>query len=225
MTDVKDDAGKAAEWNEKFCLTQVEQQVLSGKRLVLEAFDKDVGGEDSLGKIKPMSFVTLVEDEEEHVHTVKIYDTNSKEAGTLIVATQFIYVAPDPEPNMDLNRNCTLSILIKDAKFFKDADTFGKQDPFCRFKYDDEYIQTKVVDDGGKEATFNETFVLKNVFQEIRQDEVFELEALDKDAASADLLGSANPMTYNSLCQDDETHDMALELYDKNYKMIGSCNI
>ena len=34
QTDVKDDAGKKAEWNEKFCLTNIEAQVISGKKLI-----------------------------------------------------------------------------------------------------------------------------------------------------------------------------------------------
>lgn len=49
QTDVKDGAGKEAVWNEKFCLTQVMDQVESGKRLILEAYDKDLVSSDFLG--------------------------------------------------------------------------------------------------------------------------------------------------------------------------------
>ena len=62
-TDTKDDAGLEADWNEKFCLTQVMPQVVSGKRFQLEAYDADVGGDDFLGKTRKLSYVTLVKDE------------------------------------------------------------------------------------------------------------------------------------------------------------------
>ena len=67
-TDVKDDAGKAAEWNEKFCLSHVQDQVLSGKRLVFEAYDKDVMSSDLLGVTSPISFVSLVENDDTKTH-------------------------------------------------------------------------------------------------------------------------------------------------------------
>ena len=60
-----DDAGKHAKFeNEKFCLTRVQDQVLSGKRLVLETYDKDIASSDFLGKAPAISFVKLVENEE-----------------------------------------------------------------------------------------------------------------------------------------------------------------
>lgn len=71
----------------------------------------------------------------------------------------------DPEPNPDLNRNCILRVTIHDSKFFNDNDMLGKQDPFAQFMYDEEYKKTKVVDDGGLEASWEESFDLVNVFQ------------------------------------------------------------
>ena len=73
-TDTKDDAGKNAEWNEKFCLTQVQQQVQSGKRFILSAYDADVDADDLLGRTKSISYVQLVADEDEHEHALKLYD-------------------------------------------------------------------------------------------------------------------------------------------------------
>lgn len=125
-TDVKDGAGKSAEWNEKFCLTSIETQVLSGKRLVCEAYDKDLVTSDFLGKTKGFSFVTLVENEDLKTHKIVLNDNDKKKAGELIFTTQFIYVAPEPECNYDLNRNCILKVMIHSGKFFKDNDTFGK---------------------------------------------------------------------------------------------------
>ena len=71
-------------------------------------------------------------------------------------------------PNPDLNRNCYLSVTIHEGKFFKDQDTFGKQDPYAQFLFDEQLIKTKVIDDGGKFAPWEQTFTLKNVFQQIR---------------------------------------------------------
>lgn len=169
--------------------------------------------------------MTLVQDEEEHEHVMKLFDKDGKESGTLVIKTKFIYVPPDPEPNPALNRNCFLKLKIVDVTTFKDADTFGKQDPFIRFKYDDEWCQTKVADNAGKHATFNEEFELPNVMQEIRQEELLILEALDEDTVSNDLLGQTNPLSYSALTQEEGAKTLAMDLYDKNYKHIGNLNI
>jgi len=101
-------------------------QVTSGKRLILEAYDKDLVTSDLLGKTKGISYVSLVENDEIKNHTVQLFDTEKKVAGELILTSQFIFVPEDPEPNPDLNRNCILRIIVHNAKFFKDNDTFGK---------------------------------------------------------------------------------------------------
>ena len=169
--------------------------------------------------------MNLVKDEDEHEHDLKLYDKDGKESGTLLIKTKFIYVPPDPEPNPNLNRNCYLKLKVVDLMTFKDADTFGKQDPLVKFKYDDEYISTKVANNAGKQATFNEDFKLKNVFQEIRQEEVLIIEAHDQDNMSTDLLGQTNPLSFPALTLDESVRTHALDLYDKNYKQIGSVNI
>lgn len=143
-TDTKDDAGKNPEFNERFCLTHLDHQLESGKRFVLEAFDHDVDADDSLGKTKGMSFVYLILDEEEHVHELKLYDDESKETGAVTFKTRFIVPPPVPKPNPKMNRNCLLQLQIVDLSTFKDADTFGKQDPFIQFKYNNEIHQTQV---------------------------------------------------------------------------------
>jgi len=99
---------------------------LSGKRLVLEAYDKDVLSSDFLGATKGLSFVTLVESEDIKQHTLILMDKAKKKAGELHMTSQFIYVPPDPEINPDLNRNCILRVTFIEGKFFKDNDTFGK---------------------------------------------------------------------------------------------------
>ena len=92
----------------------------------MEAFDEDIAIDDSLGKTKSISFVTLVEDEEEHDHEMILFDNDGKKSGTLWVKTRFLYIPPAPLPNPILNRNCLLKLKILHVSTFKDHDTFGK---------------------------------------------------------------------------------------------------
>ena len=57
--------------------------MLSGKRLILEAYDKDLVTSDFLGKTKGISFVTLVENEDVKEHTLTLLDKEKKKAGEL----------------------------------------------------------------------------------------------------------------------------------------------
>lgn len=56
-----------------------------------------------------------------------------------------------------------IKIVIDDAKFLKDGDTFGKQDPFVEFKFGDKTLRTDVVDDGGLYAKFDAVFLLPDI--------------------------------------------------------------
>lgn len=40
-----------------------------------------------------------------------------------------------PQPSDKLDKKAMLLVVIKEASFNKDADTFGKQDPYIQFKY------------------------------------------------------------------------------------------
>lgn len=100
--------------------------VLSGKRLILESYDKDLVTSDFLGQTKGISYVSLVETEELKEHSIQLFDKEKKQAGELWFTSQFVYIPHDPEPNPDLNRNCILKVIIHDAKFFKDNDFLGK---------------------------------------------------------------------------------------------------
>ena len=86
-----------------------------------------------MGITQPVSFSLLVEDEEPKSLTLVLYDKDHKKAGELNIQTKFIYVAPEQEPNQNLNRNCSLNITLGKAEFFKDQDIIGKQDPFIQF--------------------------------------------------------------------------------------------
>ena len=64
-----------------------------------------------------------------------------------------------------INTNCKIELKLKEARFLKDADFFGKQDPFLQFNYGGRIYKTKVHDNAGKHAIFNETIVLEDVLK------------------------------------------------------------
>jgi len=82
----------------------------------------------------------------------------------------------------------------------KNADTFGDQDPYVRFKYGKGYIETTVKYKAGKYAKWNEKFELNNVKRWIENADKFELEAMEKDIGSSDFLGSIKPIELKELC-------------------------
>jgi hypothetical protein len=81
----------------------------------------------------------------------------------------------------------------------KDADIFGNQDPFIEWKFNDKTMQTTVKDDAGKEATWDETFVLENVFEAVLNGEELVMTAWDEDNVQNDLLCEARPKLYQDL--------------------------
>lgn len=46
-------------------------------------------------------------------------------------------------------------------------DTFGKQDPYIQFSYEDMVLKTEVQDDAGLNAKFTDEFMLENIEVEI----------------------------------------------------------
>jgi hypothetical protein len=61
---------------------------------------------------------------------------------------------------IDLNKKSRLVLKIVDATFLEDADLFGKQDPFIKWKYGRSFFQTTVKHDAGKYAKWDEVFYL-----------------------------------------------------------------
>lgn len=88
--------------------------------------------------------------------------------------------------------------------------------------YDDEYIKSKVIENGGKEVEFNQQLELSNVYKHVRREGELRFEALDKDLVTSDLLGISNPLSLISLTADPNPINHELELYDKNLKMAGT---
>ena len=54
----------------------------------------------------------------------------------------------------------TLKLTVHQAKELRDMETFGKQDPYCKIIIGEEKQQTKVHTDGGKSASWEESFTL-----------------------------------------------------------------
>ena len=74
--------------------------------MIFEAKDKDIEADDALGVTQPVSLSLLVENEEPKNLTLVLYDKDHKKSGELNIQSRFIYIAPEPEPNQILNRNC-----------------------------------------------------------------------------------------------------------------------
>ena len=62
-----------------------------------------------------------------------------------------------------MNKKCKLQITIIEAKFLKDADMVGKQDPYIVFQYGRITKKTTVAEDAGMHAIFNEKFLLSDI--------------------------------------------------------------
>lgn len=65
-TEVQDDAGKSAKYNDVFLLENIEEHARSGKELTIQAFDHDVGSCDLLGSANPKTIQSMCVDEIAH---------------------------------------------------------------------------------------------------------------------------------------------------------------
>jgi len=82
-------------------------------------------------------------------------------------------------------------------------DTFGKQDPYIKFIYDEVVYKSTVAKDAGLNAKFTDEFFLEDIEQEINKNSELVLEAYDEDIASDDLLGVAIPISIVKLIQSE----------------------
>jgi Ca2+-dependent lipid-binding protein len=62
--------------------------------------------------------------------------------------------------NLKISSYSFIRLKIVEAFWIKDADFFGKQDPFILIKYNGKEFKTTVKDEAGKHAVYNETFNL-----------------------------------------------------------------
>ena len=86
-----------------------------------------------------------------------------------------------------------LKLVIKSAKFNVDLDGGffdGKQDPRIEFQFAGKDLQTTTKDDAGKEATWNEEFMLEDVAMEIKGKGMLKFNAYDVDTVMNDWIGA-----------------------------------
>lgn len=120
-------------------------------------------------------------------HDADIFDKKGNKAGNIVFKTEFQwqeYILPQPSSKLD--KKSLLKIIIKEAQFMKDADTFGKQDPYIQFMYQDKQLKTDVKDDAGKHAKWDETFLLPSISSQVRDGGALVFEVYDKDVMSSD---------------------------------------
>ena len=183
------------------------------------ALDKDLTSSDVLGTANSISLVSLVDNQKPKTFAIDLFH-EFKKTGHIKFTTQFIWKQPDPPPNPLLNSRCMLDLTIVSATFLKDADTFGKQDPYIKFLYNGKEVETDVKDDAGKAAEWNENFCLPQIEQQVLSGKDLVFRAYDKDLASSDLLGSSKPQSFLKLVENEEIQKHDLTLFE-NDKKIG----
>jgi hypothetical protein len=120
-----------------------------------------------------------------------------------------------------VNSNCILKLTIVEAKFIKDADFFGKQDPLMKWKHNGREYKTTTKDDAGKHAIWNETFEL-DALEIAVKGSPFILASYDSDPTGVEWLGEIKGLQYKDLCSDaaEKKHD--LDMFDKKDKKSGN---
>jgi len=108
QTTVKDEAGKEAQWDEKFVLKNIREQILNGEEMVLQSFDEDLLIHDFIGGARPIPWQDFCFDEKEKEMTVDLYDKKKKKCGTLTFKTKFIYVKV--EKHKPVNTTASISL-------------------------------------------------------------------------------------------------------------------
>lgn len=136
QTKVKEDAGKHAVFNERFLLTNISAEIQKDGALVLDAMEKDLASSDFLGSTKPIKWSYICSFDGAVRHDVEIANAKGQKVGNVVFKTQFLWEDYKiPEASSKLDKKSMLRVIVKSASFKKDADTFGKQDPFIQFKY------------------------------------------------------------------------------------------
>lgn len=160
-TDVKDGAGKLAQWDETFQLSNIIDQVKGKGALVFEAYDKDLASSDLLGITDPLELVECAEDDRVKEFDLELFEPKGESAGHVKLSTQLVFAQPEPPLFATINYNCQLEVKMLEAHFVKDSgDDFGKQDPYLAFKCCGKEYRTKVKDDAGKDATFDDVILV-----------------------------------------------------------------
>ena len=115
-----------------------------------------------------------------------------------------------------LNRNCKLKVTVESASFLKDADFIGKQDPFVVIECATYKYQTRIIDEGGKNVTWDEEFTMREVQTEADAGNTFCIQTFDSDGLTSDFLGWNKDLLYSDLIKhENEIVHKDIVLYTK----------
>ena len=81
-------------------------------------------------------------------------------------------------------------MTVVEAKLIRDTDFLSKMDPYCILKTSlGQELRTKTIDNAGKLPKWDETFELRinNI-----EEETIQIDCLDQDLTSSDLVGSTS---------------------------------
>ena len=122
-----------------------------------------------------------------------------------------------------------LKLVIKYAKFNKDNDAGlfgGKQDPCIKFEFAGKAFKTTTKDGAGKEATFDEEFILEDIAAAMKSGATLKFNAYDVDTLSDDLIGATEPVKFPEFTFKPKiVVPKMLPLVDKSGKDMGYLNI
>lgn len=74
-------------------------------------------------------------------------------------------------------------------------------------------MKTKVHDNAGKFAKYDDVFLLDNVEEQAKAGNNLIMQAYDHDVGTCDLLGEANPVSLLKMCADEEKHIHKLDIF------------
>jgi hypothetical protein len=112
-------------------------------------------------------------------------------------------------------------LTVVEAKFIKDADFFGKQDPLMKWKHNGREFKTTTKDDAGKHAIWNETFELDALDVAVKGSP-FIIASYDSDPTGVEWLGEIKGMSYQSLCNENAEKKWDLDMFDSKDKKSGN---
>ena len=86
---------------------------------------------------------------------------------------------------MESGKPAKFTLIIQEAKLFRDTATFGKMDPFVHIFFNDKEIKTRIAKDGGQNPKWEEIFEI----QPLREGDEFEVKLFDDCFTGSDPIG------------------------------------
>lgn len=86
-TDVKDDAGKSAKWDETFQFPNILQRLKANESLTFQAYDKDLTSSDLLCKTEPLDYIDLLGKTDPIKMKLEMFDDKGNKCGKVTVST------------------------------------------------------------------------------------------------------------------------------------------